>query len=126
MIEHPSTSAYGLDARIAAGIASLLGPIGAIVILVGKPPETWVRFTAVQSLVFAAAWIAFSIVDGIVGTIVGAIPGVRTILGAVLALVGLVVALGALAIYVVVSVRAFTGKVTRVPVAATIADRWAA
>ena len=51
MIQDQSQSSFGLAPNVAAGLASFFSWLGGLVILLGKPPQQWVRFVAVQSIV---------------------------------------------------------------------------
>ena len=53
MIQDQSQSSFGLAPNVAAGLASLFTWAGGLVILLGKPPQQWVRFVAVQAIVMA-------------------------------------------------------------------------
>ena len=57
----PEESAFGLAPNIAAGIASFFGWIGGLIVLLGKPPQQWVRFIAVQSILLAVAYVIIAI-----------------------------------------------------------------
>jgi uncharacterized membrane protein len=55
MVQDPNQSSFGLAPNVAAGLASFFSWIGGLVILLGKPPQQWVRFVAVQSIVLCVA-----------------------------------------------------------------------
>ncbi len=125
MIQDSPQSAHGLTPNVAAGLASLFGIIGGIVILLGKPAQQWVRFVAVQSIVLWGAWIAFLIAINIVMSIVAFIPGVRLLLIPVVLIVQLLAGLLIFVAWLMTTIKAFSGQALRLPVVAAIADRWA-
>ena len=113
MIQDSPQSAHGLTPNVAAGLASLFGIIGGIVILLGKPAQQWVRFVAVQSIVLWAAWIAFLIAINIVMSIVAFIPGLRLVLIPVVLIVQLLIGLAVLRRLADRDDQAFQGQALR-------------
>ena len=57
MIQDQPTSSFGLSPNVAAGIASFFTWLGGLIILLGKPPQQWVRFVAVQSIVLFVVYV---------------------------------------------------------------------
>ncbi len=124
MLTDPTESAFGLQPNVAAGLAALFGWVGGLVILLGKPPQAWVRFVAVQSIVLSVAYAICAFALGIVWGVVAFIPGVRLLL---LPLIGLAYAVLGIACFVgwlVCTIQGFSGKAQRLPVVAEYADRF--
>ncbi len=124
MLTDPTESAFGLQPNIAAGLASLFSWVGGLVILLGKPPQAWVRFVAVQSIVLAVAYAICAFALGIVWGVVSFIPGVRLVLFPIFMLAGGVLWLASVVGWLVCTIQGFSGKAQRLPVIAEYADRF--
>lgn len=126
MAQDPSVSSFGLQPNVAAGIASFFGLIGGLVILLGKPPQQWVRFVAVESIVLVVAYVVIEIALSIVSMIFAFIPGIRVIIVPLIWAVQGLVFLGALIAWIIMTVKAFQGSAYRLPVLAEYADKFSA
>jgi uncharacterized membrane protein len=122
MIQDQSESSFGLAPNVAAGLAALFSWVGGLVILLGKPPQQWVRFVAVQSIVLAIAYVAVFIVISIVNVMIGIsnMWGLYAITGLIALLVFVVWAIATIA----TAIRGFQGAALRLPVIAGIADKY--
>jgi uncharacterized membrane protein len=120
MIQDQSQSSFGLQPNVAAGLAAFFLLIGGLVILLGKPAQQWVRFVAVQSIVFGAIVLIFNIAFGILASILLFVPGAWT----VLLIVWWVFRIAVLVGWLVTTVKAFQGSAYRLPVLGDLADRW--
>ena len=122
MVQDPNQSSFGLAPNVAAGLASFFSWIGGLVILLGKPPQPWVRFVAVQSIALAVAYVAFQIAWMVLSIILGIAH-----LGAIALMiwpVSLLVGLAFFVFWLIATIQAFQGKAYRIPVISTYADRW--
>lgn len=120
----------GLDENVAGALSYLFGFVSGLILYLIEQDNPFVRFHAAQSMVVTGLLVVASIGLSIVGTIVSTvlITSVSTffigsIISLVLALVWLVLALGAFGVWVYLIVRAYQGKTPRIPIAASIADR---
>jgi uncharacterized membrane protein len=122
MIQDQSQSSFGLQPNVAAGLASFFTLLGGLVILLGKPPQQWVRFVAVQAIVmcvvYAIAMIALSVISTMLAI---AHLGAITLL---LSLLWIAVGLAYFVAWIICTVRAFQGAAQRIPFVADLADRW--
>src|SRR2546423_3418558 len=79
----PGTSAKststGLPANVAAAIACI-PLIGGIIFYILEKQDNFVRFYAMQSIIFGCAWFLFNIVSAVVHAVFSAIPGIGGIL----------------------------------------------
>ena len=122
MVQDPNQSSFGLAPNVAAGLASFFSWIGGLVILLGKPPQPWVRFVAVQSIALAVAIIAFQIAWTVLSIILGIAH-----LGAIALMIwpiSMLVGLAFFVFWLITTIQAFQGKAYRIPVIASYADRW--
>ena len=122
MVQDPNQSSFGLAPNVAAGLASLFSWVGGLVILLGKPPQAWVRFVAVQAIVLAVAYIVVQIVL----TILTVVLGIAHLgaLALILWPIGMIIGLVFFIFWLIATIQAFQGKAWRMPVIAQYADRW--
>lgn len=104
----------GLPSNVAAALACI-PLIGGIIFYVLEKRDTFVRFYAMQSIIFGGAWIMFDIVYRIVAAIFGAIPGLRYVLIPVWIFVWAIISIGFLVIFIITVVKAFTGVRWEIP-----------
>ena len=98
---------------MAAGLASFFTLLGGIVILLGKPPQQWVRFVAVQSIVMCVAYFILIIAITIVSTMLAiAHLGILSLL---LWVVEMVSGLAYFIAWIIQTIQAFQGKAQRLP-----------
>ncbi|HUY11398.1 MAG TPA: hypothetical protein VMV73_03960, partial [Candidatus Dormibacteraeota bacterium] len=113
----PTGTPFGLEQNVAAGLAYLLGPIGAIIMLVGGGTNAFVKWAAAQSLMLAVVYIVLRIV---VGFAFGIFHFFALILLPFVMLLGLLV----FAAWLWTSISAFQGKEVRLPVVADLTTRF--
>ena len=126
MITDPTESSFGLQPNVAAGLAALFGWVGGLIILLGKPPQAWVRFVAIESIVLSVAYMVIAFALSILGGMVGLIPGVRLVIWPIIGLAYMVLGLAAFVGWLILTINAFSGKSYRLPVVGDFADRFTA
>src|SRR6478752_7069239 len=106
----PSTNptSTGLPSNVAAAIACI-PLIGGIIFYILEKRDGFVRFYAMQSIIFGAAWFLFNILSSIMHGILGAIPGLGGLLSGLWALVSALVQVGFLIVLIIAIVKAFSG-----------------
>jgi uncharacterized membrane protein len=110
----PATAGVGgLAPNVAAGLACAFGLISGIVFLVLEKKDQFVRFWAMQATIFGGAVFAFWILLMILVKI--------PFLGFLIALASLVVYLGVFVVWLLMVIKAFTGKEWEMPVIGKIA-----
>jgi len=121
-------SALGLDGNVTALIGYIVGIVALILIFIEKDNK-FVRFHAIQSMLWVVAYIACVIgmvVLGIVVALVGAASStLATILGLVLMLLWLVVVFGFLGGLVFAAIKAYGGTEFKLPIVGNLAQKWA-
>jgi uncharacterized membrane protein len=122
MVQDPNQSSFGLQPNVAAGLAALFSWVGGLVILLGKPPQAWVRFVAVQSIVLAVAYVVIQIVISILTAILGMLH--LGVLGLILFPIDMIIWLAFAVAWIISWIQAFQGKAWRIPFIAQYADRW--
>src|SRR5712675_1838499 len=107
----PETSAAststGLPSNVAAAIACI-PLIGGIIFYILEKRDNFVRFYAMQSIIFGCAWFLFNIVSAVVHAVFGAIPGIGGILVFFWAIIAALVHIAFLVVWIVATIKAFT------------------
>jgi len=119
------TAAAGIGSNAAGALAYLAGLITGIIFLILEPykNDRFVRFHAFQSIFFNLAWVAFWIVWGIVGMVLGAVTkGLFLLLQLPIDLVLLVCGFG---IWVYLMYSAYQNKTVKLPIIGAMAARQA-
>src|SRR5438445_12210995 len=88
----PKSTSTGLPSNVAAAIACI-PLIGGIIFYILEKHDPFVRFYAMQSIIFGCAWFLFNIVSAIVHAVFGAIPCIGGTLGFFSAIVAALVPL---------------------------------
>jgi uncharacterized membrane protein len=116
----PGSSA--LSSNLAAALAYILGFITGIIFLVLEPykKDRFVRFHAMQSIVYSAAGIVFRIGWSI---LVSALMDVTVWAGVVLVPVGLVISLGLFGFWIFLMYQAYSNREFRIPIIGAIAAK---
>src|SRR6266566_2808861 len=120
----PETSATStcLPSNVAAAIACI-PLIGGIIFYILEKRDNFVRFYAMQSIIFGCAWFLFNIVSAVVHAVFGAIPGIGGILVFFWAIIAALVHLVFLVIMIITIVKAFTGVRWDIPYIGPIARK---
>jgi uncharacterized membrane protein len=125
-------SALGLDANITALLGYIIW-IVALIALVMEKENRFVRFHAIQSLLYHAAIIVVMIALGIIGMFLGvasAVAGssggaIGGLFGGLIGLIWMVVFLAYLVGLVYAAVQAYGGKWFKLPLIGNMAEKWA-
>ena len=103
-----TSQSTGLPSNVAAAIACI-PLIGGIIFYILEKRDGFVRFYAMQSIIFGAAWFLFNILSSIMHGILWAIPGLGHLLAGLWALVSALVQVGFLIVLIIAIVKAFSG-----------------
>ncbi len=98
----------GLPSNVAAALACF-PLIGGIIFYLLEKRDAFVRFYAMQSIIFGAAWILFSIAWNILFAILGHIPAIGVIFAFLLWLIWAVVNIAFLILLIIAIIKAFSG-----------------
>ena len=111
-----------MPANVAAAIACI-PLIGGIIFYILEKQDNFVRFYAMQSIIFGCAWFLFNIVSAVVHAVFSAIPGIGGILVFFWALVAALVHLAFLVVMIIAIVKAFTNVRWDIPYIGPIARK---
>ena len=117
-----NASTTGLPSNVAAAIACI-PLIGGIIFYVLEKRDDFVRFYAMQSIIFGGAWLLFNIVYAIVHVIFASVPAVGVFLSLLWGLVGMLVHLGFVVIWIIATIKAFTNVRWDIPYIGPIARK---
>ena len=77
--------------------------------------DGFVRFYAMQSIIFGGAWFLFKVVDAIVHAIFINVPGIGGFLAFLWGLLAMLVHLAFVVVWIIATVKAFTGVRWEIP-----------
>ena len=104
----------GLPPNVAAALACI-PLVGGIIFYVLEKTDQFVRFYAMQSIIFGGAWIVFDIVARIVQAVFSSIPAIGGLFVVLWGLVWAVVTIGFLIVFVITVIKAFSGVRWEIP-----------
>jgi uncharacterized membrane protein len=111
-----------LPSNVAAAIACI-PLIGGIIFYILEKQDSFVRFYAMQSIIFGCAWFLFNIVSAVVHAVFGAIPGIGGILVFFWAIIAALVQIAFLVVWIVATIKAFTNVRWDIPYVGPIARK---
>lgn len=104
----PTSTSTGLPSNVAAALACI-PLIGGLVFYILEKHDQFVRFYAMQSIIFGGIWFLFNMVSWILRLIFWAVPVVGPVFAALWFFVSAMVQLGLLVVMIIAMVKAFTG-----------------
>jgi uncharacterized membrane protein len=124
-------SSTGLDANIAALLAYVLGFLGGLIFFFMEKSSRFVKFHAMQSILFQvliAVFVIFAIIVSVILTVLGAAMNggiIFTIIGGLFTLVCVVVSLALFIGFVMLLIKAFQGQMFKLPIIGNMAEKFA-
>jgi uncharacterized membrane protein len=115
-------SSMDLPPNVAAAIACI-PLIGGIIFYFLEKRNGFVRFYAMQSIIFGLAWFLFNIVSAVIHGVFGAIPAIGGILVFLWAMIAALVQIAFIVIWIIATVKAFTGARWDIPYIGPMARR---
>ena len=104
----PKSTSTSLPSNVAAALACI-PLIGGIVFYIVEKHDSFVRFYAMQSIIFGGAWLLFNIASSVVHAVFGAIPGIGGLLVFFWAIIAALIHIAFLVVWIVATIKAFTG-----------------
>jgi uncharacterized membrane protein len=114
------TSSTGLPSNVAAALACI-PLLGGILFYVLEKSDRFVRFYAMQSIIFGGAWVVFAIIWNVLYGVLAGIPAIGWLFALILWMIWAVWSIGAVIIWVIAMVKAFTGVRWDIPFIGPIA-----
>jgi uncharacterized membrane protein len=109
-----NASTLDLPSNIAAALACV-PLIGGIIFYVMEKRDNFVRFYAMQSIIFGGAWLLFNIASAVVRGVFWAIPGIGAVLVFFWQIVNALIQIAFLVVWIVATVKAFSGVRWEIP-----------
>src|ERR1022692_4714971 len=115
-------SSMDLPPNVAAAIACL-PLIGGIIFYILEKRNSFVRFYAMQSIIFGGAWFLFNVVSAVIHAVFGAIPAIGGILVFFWAIIAALIHIAFIVFWIIATVKAFTGVRWDIPYVGPIARK---
>jgi uncharacterized membrane protein len=115
-------SSMDLPPNVAAALACI-PLIGGIVFYILEKRNDFVRFYAMQSIIFGGAWFLFGIVSRVVILIFSSVPAIGVFFALLCSLLAALVHLAFLIVWVIATVKAFTNVRWEIPYIGPIARK---
>ena len=112
----------GLPSNVAAALACI-PLVGGLIFYILEKHDQFVRFYAMQSIIFGGAWFLFNIVSMILQKIFWVLPVIGPIFAGLWAFVSVLAQLGLFVIMIIAMVKAFTGVRWDIPFVGPIARK---
>jgi uncharacterized membrane protein len=106
-----------------AGALACLPLVGGIIFYILEKRNSFVRFYAMQSIIFGGAWFLFNIVSAVIHAVFGAIPAIGNILVFFWAMIAALIHIAFIVIWIIATVKAFTGVRWDIPYIGPMARR---
>lgn len=120
-------SALGLDGNITALIGYIVGIVALVLIFIEKDNK-FVRFHAIQSVIYHIAAFAIIIsvwiIGGILALALSQISQVLGLIGIVVYLLGLLLWFGWLAGMIYAAIKSYQGSMFKFPIVGNMAEKW--
>jgi len=118
----PTSQTTGLPSNVAAAIACI-PLIGGIIFYILEKRDSFVRFYAMQSIIFGFVWIVLSIVYSITHSIFSHIPAIGFFFDIILSVTWALVWVAFLVVFIITIVKALTGVRWDIPYIGPIARK---
>jgi uncharacterized membrane protein len=118
----PKSATTGLPSNVAAALACI-PLIGGIIFYIVEKHDSFVRFYAMQSIIFGGAWLLFNIISRILFLILWSIPAIGGILVFFWGIIQALVQIAFLVVWIVATVKAFTSVRWDIPYIGPIARK---
>ena len=117
-----TTTSTGLPANVAAALACI-PLIGGLIFYILEKQDRFVRFYAMQSIIFGGIWFLFAAISRFFAIILWSIPVAGVVFGSLWAFVSTVVQLGLLVLMVIAMIKAFSGVRWDIPFVGPLARK---
>jgi uncharacterized membrane protein len=109
-----TSNTTGLPSNVAAALACI-PLIGGIIFYILEKRDAFVRFYAMQSIIFGGAWILCSLVYQIILHILASIPAIGGFFVVILGLVWALISIAFLIVFIITVIKAFSGVRWEIP-----------
>jgi uncharacterized membrane protein len=117
-----TTTSTGLPANVAAALACI-PLIGGLIFYILEKQDRFVRFYAMQSIIFGGIWFLFAVISRIFSVILWSIPVAGVVFGSLWTFLAAVVQLGLLVLMIIAMIKAFSGVRWDIPFVGPLARK---
>jgi len=103
-----------LPPNVAAAIACI-PLVGGIIFYIAEKRNGFVRFYAMQSIIFGLAWLLFNIVSAVISAVFNAVPALGGILVFFWSIIAALIQIAFIVLWIIATVKAFTGARWEIP-----------
>ena len=118
-----TTQSTGLPSNIAAALACI-PLVGGLIFWFLEKRDSFVRFYAMQSIIFGGVWVVFNIISRIVFAIFSSIPALGSLLVFLWAIIQALIHLAFLVIMVIAMIKALSGSRWEIPYVGPMARKY--
>jgi uncharacterized membrane protein len=118
-----TTQSTGLPSNVAAALACI-PLVGGLIFWFLEKHDNFVRFYAMQSIIFGGVWVVFNIISRIVFAIFSSIPALGGLLVFLWAIIQALIHLAFLVIMVISMIKAFSGSRWDIPYVGPMARKY--
>lgn len=115
-------SSMDLPPNVAAAIACI-PLVGGLIFYFLEKQNGFVRFYAMQSIIFGLAWLLFNIVSAVISAVFGAIPAIGGILVFFWSIIAALIHIAFVVLWIIATVKAFTGAHWEIPYVGAMARK---
>ena len=112
-----------MDPKLAALLAYVFLWVGGLIFYLIESKNKYVRFHALQSILFNVSYIVILVMLGVVSSIFGSIPGLGLIVVPLIGLLSAAIWLGFFVIWIMLMVKAYQGEKWLLPIISDIAEK---
>lgn len=113
----------GLEPNLAALLSYIMGIVTGLVFYLIEKENKYVRFHAMQSILFCVFLIAAYIVLTILSQVLGLIPVLGIVFIILIGIAFTVLGLGSLVVWIILMIKAYSGERYKLPIIGDIAER---
>ncbi|KKL06751.1 hypothetical protein LCGC14_2592920 [marine sediment metagenome] len=113
----------GLEPNLAALLAYLFGWISGLIFYLIETKNKYVRFHALQSILFSIAYFVVFFVIGTIFSVLGSMPGAGLLFASLGGLFSMVFGIGFFVVWIMLMVKAYKGEKWLLPIIGDIAEK---
>ena len=122
-VDNPTTQSTGLPSNIAAALACI-PLVGGLIFWFLEKHDNFVRFYAMQSIIFGGAWVLFWLIYSAAYSILTPVPAVGLVFRLLLWAIWLIVGITFLVLWIISTIKALSGAKWDIPYVGPMARKY--
>ncbi|HEB12347.1 MAG TPA: DUF4870 domain-containing protein [Actinobacteria bacterium] len=122
-VKAEAETSTGLEPNLAALLAYLFGWISGLIFYLIETKNKYVRFHALQSILFSIAYFVVFFVIGTIFSVLGSMPGAGLLFASLGGLFSMVFGIGFFVVWIMLMVKAYKGEKWLLPIIGDIAEK---